>query len=217
MRNFFGKNLWKIHPVLRFGWQLLKEIFKRWSHVLTRVLTLVLTRVHTRVLIQHSRAYPCFLARTHFMLNYLVFFLQKIHSSLLILSDMESINYPRNSREITSPVFICTFLCAVLWLRKGTYGGYLFSHSWVSINYIQGVYWLHVSHSLVIYQVPISYIPGICWLFISYFKRHFQIVFVRNFYWISPAQFICNFLCVVFWLRKCTYDRYLWRLAVFTK
>ena len=113
--------------------------------------------------------------------------------------------------------FICSFLWAVLWLRKVTYDKYLFSYSRVSINYVPGIHQLHVSHSLVICQVPISYIPGIRWLFISYFKRHFQIAFVRNFSWILPVQFIYTFLCVVFLLRKDTYDRYLWRLAVFTR
>lgn len=105
--------------------------------------------------------------------------------------------------------FICNFLCAVLWLRKCTYGRYLFSHSRVSINYVPGIYWLHASHSLVICQVPISYIPGIRWLFIGYFKRHFQILFVRNFSWILPVPFIYNFLCVVFQLRKGN-ERYIW-------
>lgn len=84
--------------------------------------------------------------------------------------------------------FICSFLWAVLWLRKVTYDKYLFSYSRVSINYVPGIYQLHVSHSLVICQAPISYIPGIRWLFISYFKRHFQIAFVRNFSWILPVQ-----------------------------
>lgn len=203
-----------------FGWQILKEIFKRWSHVLTRVLAYVLICVLIRPC-TYSRASPCtysyFLVRTHLMLNHLLFFLQIIHSSLLILTDIKSIDHSRNSREIFSSVFICNFLYAVLRLRKGTYGRCLFSHSRVSINYVPGIYWLHASHSLVIYQVPISYISGIRWLFVSYFKRHFQIIFLRNFSWILPVQFIYNFLCVVFRLRKGTYGRHLWRLAVFKK
>ena len=160
MRNFFEKNLWKIHPLSQFGWQLLKEILKRWSHVLTRVLihafthvfdrvlvcvltciftcvhtrvltrlfTRVLTCVHTRVLIPFMFFYLCFLARTHLMLNHLVFFTWVCQLS-----------------------FICSFLWAVLRLRKGTYGRYLFSYSRVSINYIPVIYWLHVGQLLVIF------------------------------------------------------------------
>ena len=38
------------------------------------------------------------------MLNHLVFFLQIIHSSLLIFSDVKSIDHPRNSRKFASSV-----------------------------------------------------------------------------------------------------------------